>query len=119
MGRLMLIEAQDAGLALAIEGEQLIIEGPPAAEALALDLLAHKQRVIAALAVLDLARRYDWQIAVIVGGAWRIDDDGERELLLGEVVGGDESHWHAFADRASDAQLQEAVDLMTALAWAA
>jgi hypothetical protein len=112
----LLAQAQSAGLTLTIEAnEQLLIEGPADAETLALDLLSRKAEVIAALTVLDLARGYDWSIAVIVGGAWRIDTDGECELLLGEVVGGDESHWRAFADRASETQLHEAAQLMASL----
>jgi hypothetical protein len=111
----LLAEAQAAGLTLSTPPDgRLVIDGPADAEELALDLLAHKQQVIAQLSVLDLARSSDWQIAVIVGGAWRIDTDGERELLLGEVVGGDESHWRAFADRASEAQLHEAALIMSA-----
>jgi hypothetical protein len=113
----LLAQAHTAGLTLTIEAnDQLLVEGPADAEELALDLLSHKQQVIAALAVLDLARGYDWQIAVIVGGAWRIDADGERELLLGEVVGGDEAPWRAFADRAGETQLHEAAAIMMAAA---
>jgi hypothetical protein len=113
----LLAQAQSAGLTLTIEAnDQLLVEGPADAETLALDLLSRKAEVIAALTVLDLARGYDWGVAVIVGGAWRIDADGERELLLGEVVGGDESHWRAFADRASEAQLHEAAQILMATA---
>jgi hypothetical protein len=109
----LLAQAHTAGLTLSIEaGEELLIEGPADAETLALDLLARKAEVIAALTVLDLARGYNWQIAVIVGG--RIDREIEQ-LILGEVMGGDESHWRAFADRATQDQLLEAAQIMTAL----
>jgi hypothetical protein len=111
----LLAEAELAGLTLSTPPDgRLVIDGPADAEELALDLLAHKQQVIAQLSVLDLARSSGWGVAVIVGGAWRIDEDGERELLLGEVIGGDESHWRAFADRATDAQLHEAALIMMA-----
>jgi hypothetical protein len=70
-------------------------------------------------AVLDLARYYTWGVCVIVGGGWTETDSGERELLLGEVVGGDEAHWRAFAERATHAQLQEATTHLQALATAA
>jgi hypothetical protein len=107
----LLAQAQSAGLTLTIEaGEELLIEGPADAETLALDLLARKAEVIAALTVLDLARSYDWGVAIIVGG--RIDHETEQ-LILGEVVGGDESHWRAFADRAGEAQLREAAQILT------
>jgi hypothetical protein len=71
------------------------------------------------ITVLDLARSYDFGIAIIVGGGWRVTDDDERELMLGEVVGGDEAHWRAFAGRASDAQLQEAKSLLQSWVTAA
>jgi hypothetical protein len=48
-------QAQAAGLQLAVEGEQLVIDGPEDAETLALDLLAYKADVIATLALLDHA----------------------------------------------------------------
>jgi len=109
----LLAEAQAAGLSLSTPPDgRLVIDGPAEAEELALDLLAHKQQVIAQLSVLNLARSYDWRIAVIVGG--RIDRELEQ-LILGEVVGGDEAHWRAFADRATQDQLHEAAQLMAAL----
>jgi hypothetical protein len=68
------------------------------------------------IALLNLARAYDWQIAIIVGGG--IDHEHGHELILGEVIGGDESHWRSFADRATDAQLQEAAQILQAAASA-
>jgi hypothetical protein len=71
-------------------------------------------------AVLDLARSYSWVLCVIVGGGLTgKSGDEERTLILGEVVGGDEAHWRAFANRATDDQLREALDLMQSLAFAA
>jgi hypothetical protein len=71
------------------------------------------------ITVLTLAQSYNWGIAVIVSGGWRETDDGERVLIFGEVIGGDETHWRAFCDRASDAQLREATALLLSLAEAA
>jgi hypothetical protein len=62
-------------------------------------------------AVLDLARSNDWTVALIVGGG--------LTGTPGEVVGGDEPHWRAFADRETESQLHEALGLMQSLAFAA
>jgi hypothetical protein len=109
MNVMKLIEAaQAASLTISVKDGRLLLQGPAESEALALRLLERKAAIIAALAVFDLAHAYDWQVAIIVGGGWRETDDGDRELILGEVVGGNEAHWRAFADRATDAQLREA-----------
>jgi hypothetical protein len=106
----LLAQAKAAGLVLTIaEGDQLVITGPVEAESVVRQLLAQKEYVMTALAVLELARSYQWGVEVIVGGGRR-----GSTLMLGEVVGGDESRWRAFVERASMPQLQEARDLMLA-----
>jgi hypothetical protein len=64
-----------------------------------------------AIAMLDLAQASNWRISVIIGGGI---DHHLGQLILGEVVGGDEAHWRAFAARALPHQLLEATHL---LAW--
>lgn len=69
---------------------------------------------------LDLASRSDYGAACVIGGGWGPEDEhGERELILGEVIGGDDAHWRAFADRVTAHQLAEAAMLLQALAKAA
>jgi len=106
----LLAQAGAAGLEVAVDAAgRLVIEGPLEAESLALQLLVQKEEVVTALAVLDLARSHNWEGAVIVGGGRR-----GSSLTLGEVVGGNESRWRAFVERASLAQLEEARALMVA-----
>jgi len=71
------------------------------------------------IALLDLARVRNWSTQLIVGGGWRESAHGERKLILGEVVGGSEAKWRAFADRATDTQMAEATWLLLALSSAA
>ncbi len=73
------------------------------------------------ITLLNLAHSYGWGVAVIVGGRWGPPDPetGERELIIGEVIGGDEAHWRAFADRATPAHLAEATHLLQQIAEAA
>jgi hypothetical protein len=100
----LLAQAQSAGLALRIaEDGRLLITGPVEAEPVARQLLAQKEYVVTALTVLGLAHSYRWGVHVIVGGGRR-----GRSLILGEVVGGNESRWRMFVERASVAQLREA-----------
>ncbi|HEY7092271.1 MAG TPA: hypothetical protein VH393_03775 [Ktedonobacterales bacterium] len=126
----LLSRAASAGLSLALDGEDLVIEGPQnaEAEAVALALLAEEQRVTLALRVLEMASR-NWGNAVITGGRWadggRWYEPGHhngansRKLLLGVVVGGSEDRWRAFCDRASMKQLIEAEAILQSLASAA
>lgn len=127
----LLARAESAGLSLALDGEDLVIEGPQnaEAEAVALALLAEEQRVTLALRVLDLASR-NWGSAVIIGGRWAdggrwYDEDWRtrngahsRKLLLGTVEGGSQDRWRAFCDRATVKQLLEAEALLEALSSA-
>ncbi|HEY7092365.1 MAG TPA: hypothetical protein VH393_04260 [Ktedonobacterales bacterium] len=125
-----LTRAASADLILTIDGDDLVIDGPSDAEALALALLADERRVIAALTVLDLASR-NWETAVIVGGRWAdggkfYDDDWRarhgchrRKLLLGVVVGGSEERWREWVDRATLVRLEEAAALLRATERAA
>ena len=95
----LLAKAESAGLSLSVEDDELVIEGPQDAEAIAFALLAEKGRIVQAIRVVDLASR-NWERSVIVGGRWAdggrwYDEDWRarngahrRTLLLGTVEGG-------------------------------
>jgi hypothetical protein len=128
----LLARAESAGLSLALDGEDLVIEGPQGveAEAVAIALLAEEQRVILALRVLDLAATRRYQVAIIVDGYWQ--DRGQfydatwqarngarsRKLHEGKVIHFGEASWRAFVDGAPEAQLREAVQILQASAAA-
>lgn len=115
----LLSRAESAGLSLALDGEDLVIEGPQSveAEAVAIALLAEEQRVILALRVLALAAARRYQVAVIVGGG--IDQENDHALILGEVIHFGEASWREWADSATKAQLDEAASILRALESAA
>jgi hypothetical protein len=72
----LLDQAQAAGLAVHIDGDELVVCGPPDAEPLALALLERKTEVLAALATappVDLEHQ-GWNAGVaraLVGALWR------------------------------------------------
>ena len=69
-GLTLLRRAREAGLAVATEGEKLVIRGPKRAEKVARLLIEHKPDVLAALAPTERAAK-----------RWR-DDYAARNLIL-------------------------------------
>jgi hypothetical protein len=85
-GVTLLRQARAAGLAVATEGDKLVIRGPRRAEPVALLLLAHKPAVIAALAA-DWRARY--REALAYWGVLHPADEAAR-LAWGDM----QARWH-------------------------
>src|SRR5262249_26773902 len=93
----LLDEARAAGLAVAIDGDRLVVRGPRRAESVARKLLANKREVIAALAEAPLGPVADDSMA------WR--DFYEKRAARREHSG----HYpHRLAERLAYAECVEA-----------
>ena len=87
MGGVDLLErARDAGLTVCQEGEKLVVRGPRSQEPLALELLAHKPEVIAALKRTNQDSFVQWMLGMWVEASrptW-------RKILAAALEAGDQ-----------------------------
>jgi hypothetical protein len=82
----LLHEARAAGLEVRADGDRLVVRGPRSAEAMALQLLAHKREVLQALSLPPPQREGDEPIVavkvwsdVLEAALWVIADDLPKE----------------------------------------
>ncbi len=81
-GMTLLAQARDVGLTVTRDGDKLVIEGPPSAEAMAKKLIAHKPVVMLAL---------EWE-----AGEWHefVEKRGGRTLRVVQRTGEVVEPWH-------------------------